>query len=616
MTPLPVTNRRKVNLSMRKSPLCITANLIALAFVTPSAFAAICDTSPIPINHIQGANDQSPMLGQQLTVRGVVTASWTGENELNGFYLHSLPEHDDKDSQTSEGLFVYAPGSDAFEPGTILALRGTVAEHQQQTQLEQLADPQECGQTDLPDTVTLELPVESMAEFEALEGMPVRFAQDLIVNGHYQLARFGEFVVSHERMYTPTQVVPGGAEAKALAASYPLQRLIVDDNSQRQNPPVIAFPSPELSADNTLRSGDTLVNLTGILSQAGNSNYKIQPIAQLTFDHTNPRPKAPEAPVEGSFRVASFNVLNYFNGDGNNGGFPTARGAATPAELARQEQKIVAALSALKADVVGVMEIENDGYGDHSAIAQLTAALAKQTNHSWRYIAATDSRLGGDQITNGILYRADKVAPQGKAKVLSERPFDWGSRPPLAQAFTDLQSDKDFTLVVNHFKSKGSCPDEPQRTLYQNNINANDGQACWNGLRTQSAKALSRWLAGQTDSSSAARHIVLGDFNAYAKEDPMQAFEKAGYLNLIEEFEPNGYSYVYDAQAGSLDHILVTQALAEHVLTQQHWSINADEPLAFQYSVRGKTEAQQQSWFAPDAYRSSDHDPLYIDLKL
>jgi uncharacterized protein len=59
--------------------------------------------------------------------------------------------------------------------------------------------------------------------------------------------------------------------------------------------------------------------------------------------------------------VASFNVLNYFDGDGQGGDFPTARGAVTPSELERQTAKLVDAIKRIDADVVGLIEIENDG---------------------------------------------------------------------------------------------------------------------------------------------------------------------------------------------------------------------------------------------------------------
>ena len=85
----------------------------------------------------------------------------------------------------------------------------------------------------------------------------------------------------------------------------------------------------------------------------------MQPTAPVNFTHTNPRPAAPDA-VGGNLKVASFNVLNFFNGDGAGGGFPTARGANTPFEFQRQRAKEISALTAMNADIVGLMEMEND----------------------------------------------------------------------------------------------------------------------------------------------------------------------------------------------------------------------------------------------------------------
>src|SRR5690606_39325076 len=69
-------------------------------------------------------------------------------------------------------------------------------------------------------------------------------------------------------------------------------------------------------------------------------------------------------PICGDLQVAAFNVLNYFTTLGS-------RGADTPEEFQRQQAKIVAALAAIDAEVVGVMEIENNV----TAIANLVDAL-------------------------------------------------------------------------------------------------------------------------------------------------------------------------------------------------------------------------------------------------
>ena len=103
------------------------------------------------------------------------------------------------------------------------------------------------------------------------------------------------------------------------------------------------------SAVNTLRSGDQLKNVEGILEYRFNA-WRIQPILNKTqpeiIKETNSR-----APVlakdSGQIRAAAFNVLNYDNGAAQ--GFPTERGATSQAEFNKQHQKIVSALKAIDA---------------------------------------------------------------------------------------------------------------------------------------------------------------------------------------------------------------------------------------------------------------------------
>lgn len=111
--------------------------------------------------------------------------------------------------------------------------------------------------------------------------------------------------------------------------------------------------------------------------------------------------------------------------------------------------------------------------------------------------------------------------------------------------------------------------------------------------------------------------LLIGDLNSYAKEDPLRALESRGYTNLVARFVGNaGYTYVFHGEAGNLDHALATPPLAARVKAVHTWHINADEPIALQAVPDYKTPAQQAAYYAPDAYRSSDHDPVVIDVAL
>ncbi|HAB08285.1 MAG TPA: ribonuclease, partial [Alcanivorax sp.] len=340
----------------------------------------------------------------------------------------------------------------------------------------------------------------------------------------------------------------------------------------------------------------------------GFEEWRLQPVDDITFRAANPRPAAPPRAPGSNLRVAAFNVLNFFNGDGQGGGFPTARGADNAEELARQKAKLVAALTALDADIIGLMEIENDGYGPDSAIAELAEALGP----AWRFVAHGEAGLGSDAIAVGLLYRDDVVAEAGEAATLDTGAFgNETNRQPLAQSFRLLNNDQVLTLVVNHFKSKGSCPDD--------GVNAaqDDGQSCWNAERTQAAEDQLAWLAGQPTGVADEDVLVLGDLNAYALEDPVRAFQDQGFVDLLTRFQGDqAYSYIFDGETGHLDHALASPSLDARVVDAGAWHINADEPRALDYNQDFKSDQQIDDFFAADAYRSSDHDPLHVDLNL
>jgi hypothetical protein len=218
--------------------------------------------------------------------------------------------------------------------------------------------------------------VANLADWERYEGMQISIDQDLTVTEVFTLARFGEVSLSvGGRLRTPTNVVAPGAPAIELQDLNDRSRILLDDGNNQQNIDPTFYPQGGLSAANTLRVGDSLTGVTGVLDQRFGA-YRVQPIdtSTITFDHTNPRPASP-AEVGGNVKVASFNVLNYFNGDGAGGGFPTPRGATTTFEFTRQRDKIISAIEALNADVIGLMELENDSSAEFSAIEDLVAGL-------------------------------------------------------------------------------------------------------------------------------------------------------------------------------------------------------------------------------------------------
>ncbi|WP_423831487.1 ExeM/NucH family extracellular endonuclease [Stutzerimonas stutzeri] len=573
------------------------------------------------IAEVQGTGDSSPLVNQSVIVEGIVVADFQNngqdEGELGGFFIQAPDSETDNDPLTSEGLYVYGKGNGVdVQVGDRVQVRGLVTEYNGLTELTSPQISLVAKAQPLPSVAQIRLPLASPDELERYEGMQVRLTQTLTVSEVYDLGRYGEVVLSSGgRLWIPTNKVSPGEPAQRLQAQNDLNRIILDDGRSGQNPDPIRYPSPELDAYRTLRVGYEVSDVRGVLHYLAGS-YRVQPTQQPQFVAKNPRPDSPE-PIGGRLRVASFNVLNYFNGDGRGSGFPTSRGAHSLEEFKRQRDKIIAAILGADAHIIGLMEIENDGYGENSAIADLVVGLnaASPERDRYAFIDPRRNRLGTDEIAVGLIYRTDIVSPHKDAAVLDgsvdPRFNDTRNRPALAQTFRERRSGERLTVVVNHFKSKGSsCDDIGDKDM-------GDGQGNCNLTRVQAAQALVDWLGRDPTRSYDPDRLILGDLNAYAKEDPINVIRAAGYTDLLARFgEGNAYSYVFAGQSGYLDHGLASASLAAQVKDATEWHINADEPRVLDYNLEFKTPRQQSLLYSSEPYRASDHDPLVMGIDL
>ena len=576
---------------------------------TPPSVAALCGAPATHLADVQGAAATSPLAGQNVEVEAIVTADYSGATGFSGFFVQQPDGQRRKVPGVSEGLFIYAPGVTA-RAGDLVHLVGKVEEKYGQTQLTLATNGMaSCNSGNSVTPVDVTLPVADARALSAYEGMLVRLPQTLTVSETYELGRYGSILLSNGRLPLPTNVALPANGAAAQAAANALNRLVLDDGSNQQNPGIVRYPASGLSATNPVRAGYTVSGVQGVLEKRYNA-WRLQPVpgaaAPVFNTAANPRAGAPVRHAQADVRVASFNVLNYFNGDGKGAGFddPNNRGAKTLAEFERQEAKIVAAIRALDADVVGLMEIENDGYGDLSAIRRLTGRLGAD----WRYVDPGVPRLGSDAITVAIVYNSRTVQPVGVPATLA---IDDRNRQPLARSFRRVGGAHNFTVVVNHLKSKGCTG------ATGNDADQGDGQSCWNPTRVRAARLIADWLATEPTGVPDVGKLLIGDLNSYAKEDPILRFADKGYADMVAKFiGKDAYSYVYGGESGYIDHALATAGLAEGVRAVHEWHINADEPVALEYSFAYKSAEQQQTFYAPDAYRSSDHDPVLVDLAL
>ncbi|MBX3060338.1 MAG: ExeM/NucH family extracellular endonuclease [Anaerolineae bacterium] len=581
-----------------------------------------CGQPATRIHAIQGSSLDSLLAGQVHTIEGVVVGDFQAETTIRGFYMQEEDGDVDADPDTSEGLFVH----DNFPAlwvnvnvGQRVRATGTVAEYFGLTELSEVYRVEVCDDTAVPTPLTLTLPFSSTTYLERAEGMLVTLPQPLTVNENYFLGRYGELVLSNGRLSIPTNVVPPGLPAQTMLADNLRNMLILDDGRAAQNPDPIIHPTPGLTAVNTIRSGDTVSSLTGILTYSwsgfpGTDNYRLHPTMTPTYTPVNPRLAAPP-PISGTVRVASFNVLNYFNGDGMGGGFPTSRGASSLEEFTRQRDKIIPAILALDADIIGLMEMENDGYDPTSAIADLVDGLNAVAGPGvYAYVNPGLPTLGSDEIAVGLIYRPAAVTLGGVATDGSGA-FATRNRQPLAATFTEIGSGETLTVVVNHFKSKGSDCDAAAG-IFPPDPDTGDGQGNCNLTRLLAAAQLHTWLATDPTNSSDPDFLIIGDLNAYAREDPITELRDDGYTNLEADINPGVYSYVFGAQVGQLDYALSSPGLTGQVVGATTWHINADEPSVLDYNVEFKSPGQVISLYSPDPYRASDHDAMIIGLQL
>ena len=587
------------------------------------------ESESVLISEVQGSGAASTLIDRFVNVTAVVTATMA-----NGFYLQEEDADADGDDATSEGIFVFTGDTPNVTIGDVVYAEGNVGEFFGFTQIE-ASTINVLGTADLPTAATLTLPFTMETDLEAVEGMRVEVVSaegqaPLTVIENFNFDRFGEIVVSAGEQIQPTQIFDAqtqAAEVAALAEQNAQNRLTIDDGVGGQNPTSFAYianDTPGDDGDGILSAGDDFAlgnpaprigaqleaPIEGVVNFSF-GEYRVIPTDTLAIDPaTNDGARDANAPdVGGDLQVASFNALNYFTTLGE-------RGANTEEDRLRQLDKLVNALVELDAEIVGLQEIENNGFGEGSAIATLVDALNERLGAEiYAFVDPTEDggRIGTDAITNGLIYRTDVVSVTDSGFLEFDDGGQQRNRPAVAASFEDANGGT-VTIAVNHFKSKGPSgldagdptnPDSDQ----------GDGQGFWNQTRTEAANQLTEWLATDPFGTGDPDYLVIGDLNAYSQEDPVQAIEGAGYSNLIEDFigAEDAFSFVFDGQRGALDQALATGSLAGQVTGVAEWHINSPEPDLLSYNSQF-TDAGFYDGTSP--FGASDHDPLLIGLTL
>lgn len=593
----------------------MSANSITTFTTQPSA------STITRIHDVQGAEGYSPLTSAVVTVQGVVAADFQGAAPaLGGFFLQEKDADADADPATSEGIWIADQGNLLaidVSVGDVVQVTGTVSESSGLTQLNNLSAITTLGTAALPAITSISLPASSTISLERYEGMLVQFPQTLSVTTNSgfgaftdNYARFGELELSVNGPLTaPTEVIdPNDSPASGMSATgrsnvpairavenvNALRSILLDDASFADTPD----PTPYLNAQGTRRVGDTVTGLTGILSFSSGS-YRVQPTGTVPFMDSNPRPAAPPA-ITGRLKVGAMNVLNYFTTFGG----ANDRGASNADEFQRQKDKIIAALSALNVDVLGLIEIQNTT----TAVNDIVSALNAAVSSPYTVVPDPSTTVSGDFIRTVLLYRASKVSLAGPS--YSDTDAVWSTlRNPLAQVFVENSTGERFIVCHNHWKSKSSSGATGL------NVDQNDGQSSFNDQRKQQATRILTWLSGICTTVGDNDVIIMGDLNSLGEEDPLDLLRAGGYADQGTRFHPGDYSYRLGDTRGRLDHAFASSTMATQISDANHWHINADEPAFYDYNTEGKTTAQLANNVGTP-FRSSDHDPVLMGLTL
>ncbi|HEY0167975.1 MAG TPA: ExeM/NucH family extracellular endonuclease [Jatrophihabitans sp.] len=635
---------------------------------SPVACGTACTTvTPPPptatektIAEIQGAGAESPLVGATVTTKGIVTAAYpTGG--FKGYYIQTPGTGgpvDPATDTTSDGVFVFQSTGAlpaAVQIGNYVQVTGGVVEFFGMTEINvaaadvvDLADPP-AGVTA---ATTSSWPATNAAR-ESLEGMLYRPTGAYTVTNTFTTNQYGEVGLASgsKPLIQRTEVEePGPAASSATEADNAARAITLDDGSSvnylATSGGVLvngALTPPYVSQSAPVRVGAPVTFTSDVIVDWRNSAWKFQPTTTVTgpananspATFANTRTAAPDEALIGNadLKVASFNVLNYFttlgtddasctsfkDRDGNgatvNGGCEQ-RGAWDAEDLARQQIKIVKAINALDADVIGLMEIENSarlGETPDEATNTLVAALNADAGAGTWAANPSSTELPPvaemDVITNAIIYKPAAVNRVGAARALGSASSSGGAfdnaREPVAQVFAPKAGGEKFLFVVNHFKSKGSAGPWP------GDADTGDGQGASNESRVRQATALRDWIPTVLPATATKAVVLAGDFNAYGKEDPLDVLSAAGYTDVEQHYAHGEYSYSFSGLSGSLDHILVNANALQRSTGADIWNINSGESLALEYS---RWNYHGTDFHSPDAYRSSDHDPVVVGL--
>jgi predicted extracellular nuclease len=390
-------------------------------------------------------------------------------------------------------------------------------------------------------------------------GKVVQITTPLYVCGN----NYDSLILAPERLYVPEEHALGLADGDST--QYWAIKKANRENSLRLSCKISNYK---------VRTGAMVKNLTARVVSPG----KLVTGATPKFLGNKPEAK-PKMPKNGLL-ICAANIQNYFF---DLGGY--AQRKTTKKQQQMQTEKICKAFQQIDADIYALCEIQR---GD-SAPQMLVNAMNTMAKKD-KYAYVSDGWDNQDMIACGYIYRKDRVRAYGEmVHGYADTASHYHYRL-VAMGFEEVSTGEKFVLNINHLRSKRGTGAESNEKRMAN----------VDSLLVMLDKIEGEQMFDDADI------LLVGDYNSYAQEEPIQTIVRAGYADMIVRDDSTSYSYVYHSEAGCLDRVFASETMAKQVQKVAVYHVNTD----YFYS-RGFKRGLDNTMF-----RYADHDPILIHVKL
>lgn len=421
----------------------------------------------------------------------------------------------------------------------------------------------------LPAQTTVTYPDDFVNGWDAYIGKKVTFTNRFYLGGFNTETRedgkdyYTDIALLTQMRRTPTDIAaPGTPEYTEAEAS---------SNSLWNNQVRLFFNNGYYYLQ---RIGSYVENLTATVENTG--ILRVEHVDDVSWKPGRPtqRPELGNAEIVvcGANLEAFSPFIDEFKSDG---------APQTQEEADLKTAKVIAALRSMDADIYAFCELQDNPTVVNFIAEQLNEAYATPGLYAGLNDGLASNQIGAGRT--GFVYRTTTVKPVGEMGFPDPSNYVY-SRHQYVQHFEQLSNGGRFALSVNHFKAKTANSD-PERV--------------------RNMTCLINYLNGAPSLDEDV--LVMGDLNTYGKEEPIVMIEREGYENLLTQYNPEGFSYIYNNETGNMDHALASASLTTQVTGAAVYQLNAEE--SWNYKMGG-------ALVSSDMYGYSDHNPVLVGLRL